>query len=123
MTESNQKLVAALRASLKEAEQLRAQNRRLTAVRHEPIAIIGMACRYPGGVGSPEDLWGVVAEGRDVVSGFPGDRGWDLGSLVDVTGERPGSSYVDQGGFLYGAGEFDPGFFGVSPNEALTMDP
>ncbi|MGW7696790.1 beta-ketoacyl synthase N-terminal-like domain-containing protein, partial [Streptomyces asiaticus] len=104
MAESDQKLVAALRASLKEAEQLRAQNRRLTAARHEPIAVVGMACRYPGGVGSPEDLWGVVAEGRDVVSGFPGDRGWDLASLVDVTGERSDASYVDQGGFLYGAG-------------------
>ncbi|WP_307841737.1 acyl carrier protein, partial [Streptomyces endocoffeicus] len=84
--------------------------RSVDAAWHEPIAIVGMACRYPGGVGSPEDLWGVVAEGRDVVSGFPGDRGWDLASLVDVTGERPDSSYVDQGGFLYGAGEFDCGF-------------
>ncbi|MCW8103517.1 type I polyketide synthase, partial [Streptomyces tauricus] len=89
----------------------------------EPIAIIGMACRYPGGVASPEDLWRVVAGGVDVVSEFPSDRGWDVAELFDPTGERPHTSYVNAGGFLHDAAGFDAEFFGISPNEALTMDP
>ncbi|MEU8718671.1 beta-ketoacyl synthase N-terminal-like domain-containing protein, partial [Streptomyces sp. NPDC048663] len=78
----------------------------------EPIAIVGMACRYPGGIGTPEQLWDLVAEGRDGISAFPADRGWNIGELP-----------VGLGGFLDGVADFDPGFFGISPREALAMDP
>ncbi|WP_338483352.1 type I polyketide synthase [Streptomyces sp. SCSIO 75703] len=89
----------------------------------DPIAIVGMACRYPGNIGSPEDLWQAVSDGADLITDFPSDRGWDLRKIYDPAGLRPDTSYVARGGFLDEAAGFDPAFFGISPNEALIMDP
>ncbi|MBU7600901.1 SDR family NAD(P)-dependent oxidoreductase [Streptomyces sp. P38-E01] len=123
MTTPSEKVVEALRASLKETERLRRQNRELSAAASEPIAVVAMSCRYPGGVNSPEDLWNLVETGTDAVSGFPTDRGWDLDALREAGVDARGHAVSQQGGFLDGVADFDAAFFGVSPREAVSMDP
>jgi acyl transferase domain-containing protein/acyl carrier protein len=84
----------------------------------EPVAIVGMGCRFPGGADTPAALWDLLADGRDAVGGFPADRGWDMAGLLDL-----GASHTAEGGFITAAGDFDAAFFGISPREALAMDP
>jgi acyl transferase domain-containing protein len=111
----------ALRTLLEERDRLRQENDALKAGRGEPIAVVAMACRYPGDVSTPEDLWDVLRDGRDVIDEFPQDRGWR--DVYDPDPDTVGSAYTRQGGFLTDAAGFDADFFNISPREALAVDP
>ncbi|WP_449339527.1 SDR family NAD(P)-dependent oxidoreductase [Streptomyces chartreusis] len=119
----SEQVVQALRAAMKDVDRLRRKNRQLAAAAAEPIAVVGIGCRYPGGVRSGEDLWRLVTDGTDAVSALPADRGWDLTALNSAGTDEHGHQLSTRGGFLDGVTDFDAAFFGISPREAQRMDP
>ncbi|MDI5968593.1 SDR family NAD(P)-dependent oxidoreductase [Streptomyces sp. SL13] len=116
-------LVEYLRKVTTDLQKTRSRLRDVEGRNSEPIAIVGMGCRFPGGVRSPQGLWDLVREGRDAVGGFPVDRGWDVEGLYDPDPDALGKSYTREGGFLAGVDRFDADFFGVAPREAQAIDP
>jgi acyl transferase domain-containing protein/NADPH:quinone reductase-like Zn-dependent oxidoreductase/acyl carrier protein len=124
LSPSPEKLAEALRESMKTTERLRRENQRLLSQANEPIAIVGMGCRFPGGVRNPRELWELLTADVDAVSEFPSDRGWgNLDDLFHPDPEHPRTSYAREGGFVQDADKFDAPFFSIGPREALAMDP
>ena len=119
--ESQEKLFEYLKKAAADLKETRRRLRKLEAGEREPVAVVGIGCRFPGGVRGPEDFWQLLAAGTDAVSDFPADRGWDAEAIYDpADGNTPRTR---QGGFVYDAADFDAGFFGISPREALAMHP
>ncbi|MEU5980495.1 type I polyketide synthase, partial [Streptomyces sp. NPDC047315] len=117
------KLREYLKRATTDLRQARRQIQHLETAATQPLAIVGMSCRFPGDVRSPEDFWQLLERGGDALTKFPDDRGWPLESLFDDDPDQAGKSYVSEGGFVDTATQFDAELFGISPREALAMDP
>ncbi|MGW1819789.1 SDR family NAD(P)-dependent oxidoreductase [Streptomyces sp. NPDC002125] len=125
MTANEDKLREYLKWVTSDLQKTRTRLQEQEAREREPIAIVSVSCRFPGGADSPEELWKLLDEGADAVSALPDDRGWDIDALYDPEGDsgRHGTTYVNEGSFVRDAAEFDAAFFGIAPREALAMDP